>query len=226
MDASGFLVRVIFLAVPGIVSYMLFRKLAGKTKCEKWEEWCKIVLFSLIIYGSYSLLVRLFGYLEWGSGEIVFFKAILDENVAIELSEIIIASLIGVPVALIATAIQTYRLVNFLGRFIRVTRRPGDEDAWDYFHHLPDTPEYQWVYVRDHKTELVYYGRICAYSDSEKERELLMEDVDVYTNDKGIFLYKTVMLYMCRNKYDFTIEIPVTNQKSQEEAQDETKEPQ
>jgi hypothetical protein len=69
MTASGFLVRIIFLAVPGIVSYMLFRKLTGKTKCEKWEEWCKIVLFSLIIYGSYSLLVQLFGHFGWGKGK-------------------------------------------------------------------------------------------------------------------------------------------------------------
>ena len=224
MTASGFLVRVIFLAVPGIVSYMLFRKLAWKSKCEKWEEWCKIVLFSLIIYGSYSLLVCLFGFFGWGRGELVFFKAVLDEDVAIEWSEIIIASLIGVPVALIAAAIQTYRLVNFLGRLTRVTRRSGDEDVWDYFHHLPDTPEHDWVFVRDHKTGLVYFGWICAYSDSESERELLMRDVDVYTNDKVEFLYKTGMLYLCRDKYDLTIEIPVTNQKIQEEAQDETKE--
>lgn len=226
MDASGFLVRVIFLAVPGIVSYMLFRKLVGRSKGEKWEEWLKIVLFSLIIYGSYSLLARLFGHFGWGSGELVFFKAALDEDVAIEWSEIVIASLIGVPVALIATTIQTYRLVYFLGRHIRVTRRFGDKDVWDYFHSLPNTPEYEWVFVRDHKTELVYYGWICAYSESEKERELLMRDVDVYTNDKGTFLYKTRMLYLCRNRYDLTIEIPVIKQKSQEKVQDETKEPQ
>jgi len=226
MTANGFLVRVIFLAVPGIVSYMLFRKLAGRSKGEKWEEWCKIILFSLIIYGSYSLLVRLFGFFGWGKGELVFFKAALDENVAIEWSEIIIASLIGVPVALIATAIQTYRLVHSLGRLMRATRRFGDKDVWDYFHSLPNTPEHGWVFVRDHKTGLVYYGWICAYSESEKERELLIRNVDVYTNDKGKFLYKTGTLYLCRNRYDLTIEIPVIDQEIQEEVQDEAKEAQ
>ncbi len=207
MDANGFLVRVIFLAVPGIVSYMLFRKLAGKAKCEKWEEWCKIILFSLIIYGTYSLLVWLSGLSGWGSGELVFFKAALDNKVAIDWSEIIIASLIGVPVALIAVAIQTYRLVHSLGRLVRVTRKSGDEDVWDYFHNLPN----EWVFVRDHKTGLVYYGWIHTYSESEKERELLMEDVDVYADSNEDTSYQSVLyqmkkLFLCRDKRDLTIE--------------------
>lgn len=226
MTISGFLIRVIFLAVPGILSYMLFRKLAGRTKREKWEEWCQIVLFSLVIYATFSVVVWLYGLYVGCKAEPIFFKAVLDKNVAIEWSEIIIASLIGVPVAFIASAIHTYKLINLLGQRMRVTRRAGDEDVWDGFHNLPDTPEYQWVFVRDHKTELVYYGWICAYSDSEKERELLMRDVDVYTNDKGEFLYKTGMLYLCRDKYDLTIEARLTNEKSQEKVEDETKETQ
>jgi hypothetical protein len=61
MTVSGLLIRVIFLAVPGILSYMLFRKLTGRIKREKWEEWSQIVLFSLMIYGTYSVLVWLRG---------------------------------------------------------------------------------------------------------------------------------------------------------------------
>lgn len=226
MTISGFLMRVIFLAVPGIVSYMLFRKLAGKIKCEKWEEWCQVVLFSLIIYGTYSIFVWFFGLFGWSKGELAFFKAILDEKIAIAWSEIIIASLLGVPIAFIASAIHTYKLVNWIGRLIRVTRRFGDEDVWDHFHNLPDIPEYEWVIVRDHKTNLLYFGWIQAYSDSYKERELLMGDVDVYTNDEGEFLYKTGMLYLCRDKYDLTIEMCVTNENNQEKIQDEIKETQ
>lgn len=226
MTISGFLMRVIFLAVPGIVSYMLFRKLAGKTKCEKWEEWCQIVLFSLIIYGTYSIFVWFFGLLGCSKVELSFFKAILDEKVAIAWSEIIIASLLGVPIAFFASAIHTYKLVNRIGRLIWVTRRFGDEDVWDYFNNLPDIPEYEWVFVRDHKTGLVYFGWIYAYSDSEKDRELLMCDVDVYTNDKGEFLYKTGMLYLCRDRYDLTIEMRVTNENNQEKVQDKIKETQ
>lgn len=215
MTVSAFLVRVIFLAVPGIVSYMLFRKLAGKTKCEKWEEWCQVVLFSLIIYGTYSIFVWFFGLFGWIKGQPAFFKAILDENVAIEWSEIVIASLLGVPVAFIASAIHTYKLLNWIGRLVRVTRRFGDEDVWDYFHNLPDIPEYEWVIVRDHKTNLLYFGWIQAYSDSYKERELLMGNVSVCDNDSGEPMYEVERLYFCRNKYDITIEIPKTQDRKE-----------
>jgi hypothetical protein len=220
MAISGFLIRVIFLAVPGIVSYMLFRKLAGKTKCEKWEELCQVVLFSLIIYVTYSIFISFFGLFGWSKKELTFFKAIIDEKVTIEWSEIIIASLLGVPIAFIALAIHTYKLLNRIGRLIRVTKRFGDEDVWDYFNNLPDIPEYEWVFVRDHKTGLVYFGWIYAYSDSEKDRELLMCDVDVYTNDNGEFLYTTGMLYLCRDRYDLTIEMRVTSENNQEKVQD------
>jgi len=159
-----------------------------------------------------------------GRDELTFFKAIFDENVSIVWGEIIIACLLGIPVAFIASVIHTYKLINFFGRLIRVTRRFGDEDVWDFFHNLPEEVEHEWVFVRDHKTGLLYFGWIYAYSDSEKERELLMGDVDVYTNDEGEFLYKTEMLYLCRGRYELTIEIPMANEKSGETVQDKMKE--
>lgn len=215
MTISAFLMRVVFLAVPGIVSYMLFRKLAGKTKCEKWEEWCQVVLFSLIIYGTYGIFVWFFGFIGWSKGELAFCKAVLDENAAIVWREIIIASLLGIPVAFIASAIHTYKLLNWVGRRISVTRRFGDEDVWDYFHNLSDIPEYEWVIVRDHKVNLLYFGWIQAYSDSYKERELLMGDVSVCDNDSGEPIYEVERLYVCRNKYDITIEIPKTQDRKE-----------
>jgi len=70
-----------------------------------------------------------------------------------------------------------------------------------------------WVYVRDGKTDLTYYGYISAFSDSHQERELLLSDVDVYgTNDlNDMELYYSVdYLYIARNRDDLTIEIPAT----------------
>ncbi|MFX0201725.1 MAG: hypothetical protein ACFFCW_36895 [Candidatus Hodarchaeota archaeon] len=218
MSVSSLLIRIIFLAVPGILSYMLFRKLTGRIKREKWEECCQIILFSLMIYGTYSVLVWLYGLCMKSPIEVAFFKAVLDENVAIEWGEIVIVSLLAVPIAFVASAIHTYKLLNTLGRLIRVTRRFGDEDIWDYFHNLPDIPEYEWVLVRDHKINLLYFGWIEAYSESYKDRELLMGDVSVYDNDSGKPLYDVERLYFCRDKYDITIEIPKIDdeQKSKE----------
>jgi hypothetical protein len=222
MDISDFMIRVVFLALPGIVSYMLFRKLAGKSKCEKWEEFCLVLLFSLLIYGTYGLIVHF-----WGNPEsLTFFKAISDDKIPIKWSEIIIASLIGVPIAFISSALHTYKKINWFGRLVRVTRRFGDEDVWDYFHNLPDIPEYEWVFVRDHKTNLLYYGWIKAYSDSHEERELLMGNVSVFDNNSGELIYEVESMYFCRDRYDITIEIPknISIEESKETANENRKE--
>lgn len=217
MTISALLIRVVLLILPGILSWMLFRKLVGRTIRTKWEDLCEIVVFSVVIYSICVVIAKSLARSGWLDYSITFFETVLDETAVIAWYEILMASLVGIPVAFLASYVHTNKLINRFGRFLRVTRKFGDQDVWDFFHNLPDEPEYEWVYVRDHKTNLVYFGCIHAYSDSEKEREMLLGDVDVYTNDKGEFLYNTKMLYLCRARYDLTIEVPITDEESQKE---------
>ena len=76
---------------------------------------------------------------------------------------------------------------------------------WDYFH---NTPQIEWVFVRDHKMDLTYYGWIAVYSDSEKDRELILKDVQVFSAESEDLLYNIEVMYICRDKYDLTIEAP------------------
>ena len=208
MTISNLFIRLIVLILPGIISCMLFRKLVGRVIKTKWEEFCEIIVFSLTIYIVFAIVVKIFCCIGWLGYKVTFFDTLLDEKATIVWYEILVASLIALPVAFVASYIHSNKLINKFGRIMRVTRKFGDQDVWDFFHNLPEKPEYEWVYVRDHKTNLAYFGFIHAYSDSEKERELLMGDVDVYTNDKGEFLYKSKMLYLCRHRYEITIELP------------------
>ena len=73
-------------------------------------------------------------------------------------------------------------------------------------HNSPDTGS--WLYVRDHQEELVYYGWVEAYSESGDDRELLLSDVEIYTNETDEPLDSVPLLYVSRDAYDFTIEIP------------------
>ena len=78
---------------------------------------------------------------------------------------------------------------------------------WNY---LFNSSNVEWVFVRDHKTDLVYYGWIEVFSDSEKERELILKDVDVYSNTTDLQdpIYKIPLMYLSRDKHDLTIEVP------------------
>jgi hypothetical protein len=69
--------------------------------------------------------------------------------------------------------------------------------------------------VRDHGHALAYYGFARYYSDSDKERELVLEEVDVYNNDTGEKLYEMKAVYLSLNKGDVSVQIPVTTTKKE-----------
>ncbi len=73
--------------------------------------------------------------------------------------------------------------------------------------------------MRDHKLDLVYFGWIEVFSDSEKERELLLRDVKVYSNTTGEHLYDASVIYIARDRYDLTLEVPMVEQISSETTQ-------
>lgn len=51
MSLSSFLIRIIFLALPGIVGSILYRRLRGKSSLKDWEDVLEILLFSLSLFG-------------------------------------------------------------------------------------------------------------------------------------------------------------------------------
>jgi hypothetical protein len=101
-----------------------------------------------------------------------------------------------------------------VGKAIRATTRFGDEDVWDFVHRSPDVRG-GWVVVRDHKLNLYYYCWIQAFSDSGKERELLLRDVDVYDNASAEWRYKTPVMYLSRKQDELTIETSLDSEDGQ-----------
>lgn len=112
----------------------------------------------------------------------------------------------------ISSLVYKKKWLNRIGQALKVTNRFGEEDLWDYFNDGLD----KWVYVRDYKNNLTYRCRISNYSDYINDRELILEDVDVYDSATGKELYYVKVKYICLNKDDISIEISenVDNDKS------------
>ena len=170
MTLSSFLIRIIFLALPGIVGSILYRKLKGKDSLKDWEDVLEILLFSLLSYALYGLGIEILNAIGWTNSTITAFQALFNETIPIAWREVLIASGTGVLLAFFASALYTHKTINRIGRFLRVTRRFGDEDVWNYFNNIR---EVNWVFVRDHKLDLIYFGWISVYSDSEKKENCL-----------------------------------------------------
>lgn len=202
MSLSSFLMRIVFLVMPGILTSLLYRHIRGKTQRRDWEDYLEIFVFSLIDYGLYNLCALILSKLGLHL-EVTVFREFLVETEPVYGNRIIYAALIGIPVAIAAAYIDEYKLIHKFARYIKATRRFGDEDVWDYLNRSPDI---KWVYVRDHKHDLYYFGWIQAWSDPYKERELLLREVDVFKNSTAEHLYTTDVVYLSRARDDLTIE--------------------
>lgn len=219
MDLSEFLIRVVFLFTPGYTSRFIYRKIRGSVSRKDWEDYLEIAAFSLISYILAGFSLYLFRKVHWlndGKSPFLALRAIYDKNLSVDRTviwEIVLATVIAAIVAVIASYVEQYKLIHKLARWIKATKRYGDEDVWDYFN---QSPTVKWVYVRDHKYDLVYYGWIQAFSDPYKERELILRDVEVFRNSTFARLYRSDLIYLSRKSDELTIEIDlVFNYESQ-----------
>lgn len=154
MTLSNSLIRLLLLALPGIVGSLLYRKLKGRTATKKdWEDFLEIGIFSLLSYTTYYVLLLIFNFFASHNEAFTAYQALFDEKLPIAGHEVILTSLVGILLSFLGSFIHTHKLINKLGRHIKVTRKFGDEDVWDFFHNMPDV---EWVFVRDHKFDLVY----------------------------------------------------------------------
>ena len=233
MEISAFLVRLIFLLLPGVVWRMVFVQLTGGREKRDWEDFLKILFYSVIGYLSYWIIVKLIWIPLW------IFKSehalsltqvslngilqpFIDINKDLNFNHIFFATIISIPVAFVSAYFYSYKIVNKIGQKIKATKHYGDQDVWEF---LMNSSCIKQIVVRDHKLNLIYYGVLGLFSDdrTKNDRELLLYNVDVFANQlegndqqkdqqKSILLYDTPMLYICRNRADISIEIPVLNE--------------
>jgi hypothetical protein len=60
---------------------------------------------------------------------------------------------------------------------------------------------------RDFENKIVYSGWVISYSETEKLRELVLRDVEIFDFD-GQFLFGMPMVYLARSPENIHIEFP------------------
>lgn len=128
-------------------------------------------------------------------------------------SAILSASIASFFVALGAAAIDHYKLINALGRKIRISNKYGDENLYSYFLNATNITE---VYIRDKSKGLTYHGVIDSFSETDEFKEIVLRDVHVYNYEDSSTLYDVDKLYISRCSNDITIESPYLNEENNE----------
>ena len=206
MNLDGFAIRTAFLVLPGLLASQLLRKFRGKTDKKAWEDFTEIIFTSLISYVLLAIFMA-FSIEDWSLSfewpALSSIDGFLDESKPIKYGEIVWATLIAVVLACMYSYFCGKRTFFRILNFFKITNRYGNEDVWSYFHSAKENP---WLFIRDHKRNLIYYGYVKAFSETNHCRELLINDVSVH-DSKGTKLYDTPQMYLSRDHHDLTLEL-------------------
>jgi len=126
----------------------------------------------------------------------ITFISIIDRKNGIDIFEVFYATAISIPLAIIISYIETKKYLNNIARYAKISARFSEPDVWGYVLNSETLNYIEWVTLRDKKNNLIYQGKVRAFSDSFKEAEILLEDVLVFNNDTGEKLYHVDALYL------------------------------
>ena len=119
---------------------------------------------------------------------------------SLSVAGIISATIAAIVLTFIAVFVWDQNLLFRFTNFLNLSHRADNSPVWDYmFDRQP------WIIVRDYVTGNTYYGKVIKYSDGNEARELLLEEVSVWSKADGE--YKMEEVYLSRLPSEFSIEI-------------------
>jgi hypothetical protein len=168
-------------------------------------------ILGILTYFALQLFLLAAGYVASVCSREVFvpryltiWDSLTNQRSPIQFNEIVYSSLTSLVVAFLAAKIINDKLLIKLGHQTRVTKKFGDDSVWSYFLNS-DTIE--WVWIRYPGDNLVYAGWVQSFSDTEKVREIVLEDVKVYRNSDSEFLYELPAAYLAAEPSRMIIEL-------------------
>lgn len=228
MNTLVLTLALIFL--PGIIWARLDARYARQVKPTQSEFVVNVFVFGLVAY-----LATYVAYLLPFVARIAAFDlvtiALDDDEVAQALGksvvdDILAASAMALVLAPAWLAVQRYKLVVRFLQLIKVTKRYGDEDVWDYLL-SSDDPRAFYVNVRDDQTGQTFCGYVDQFSEAPGLRELVLSQVEAYHTTTGDRTIQVARMYLARDPKGMTLEFPAessdikkTHSKSTEDERD------
>lgn len=209
MNITEFTFRILIIFFPGIIAYFITNALTIHRKGETYHFLIiRSFVLGLLSYVILYFLNLLYGIIASYFGvdhefAIQIFTVSLGGKPSVSYTEIIWATLLAIPMSFVLALAQNKKWLNRVAKRMKVTQKMGDIDLWNF---VLESPETEWIVVRDIKYNLAYQGRIQGFSGTFNENELFLRDVLVLQNDTGENLYEVDALYLSRDPKDLTIE--------------------
>lgn len=204
MKPELIVVQIAIIFLPGLIWASLDSRYAQKSKPSEFEFTLRAFLFGLTTYGLTFTIYAACGWtfeladLSSAAATGKFTPAIFKEVVS--------AVFVGTFLAVLWLYASNYKWDTRFLQKIGATKRYGDEDVWDFtFNSSIAAVEY--VHFRDFENKIVYSGWVQEFSETEKLRELVLRDAEIYDFD-GNKLFDTPLIYLARAPENLHIEFP------------------
>lgn len=216
MDISALTIKLIILLVPGILAAKIYQRLTVRHK----ERSDFMFVLIAIMFGvfSYSLLQLIEVLLICFSNvlspsckrEVKVLEAFDDisDSTKIPWLEVLLGSLLSILIAFFSVKVDHYKWLNWIAVKLRISNKYGDENLYSRWLNDKDI---DWVYVRDYKNDLLYWGCVCSFSETEEFKELVLKEVSVFSNAEAKKMYKVDQIYLCLPKDEVKIEKAIDN---------------
>jgi hypothetical protein len=218
MQFDAFIFKLLLLSIPGFITYIIFRKIAVYRRSTKnqfgYAEIFIVIICSLVSCTVYDLAVMVINTILKTNYSTTIMKLFnIDKSEIYNAKEMLFLCLIAIGLGFLFSFFETRKIINKIAMLLKVSKYYGDDDIWTLFCANKNT---QWLYIRDHKLNLIYFGNLEYYSDPGEDRELLLTDVQVFSED-GEYCYNSPRIYICRQSDDITLEIPLNNKENKDE---------
>lgn len=199
------------ISFPGLIATIICDKLL--VHAERWTIF-KYGIYTFVFgVGSYVALQCLTWIISFGCVHLPFLSAdatlglwnTLSSGKDLRFSEVAWATGISPIIALAAVYCANKKLLVRAAQHLGISNKYGDENLFSYFLNSPDV---QWIYVRDPAAGFSYRGLVRSFSETKEVQELTLTDVTVYSYEESEALYQLNSIYLSKPLGTFVIESP------------------
>jgi hypothetical protein len=204
MKIELILLQFAIIFLPGLIWTGLDSQYARKSKPSEFEYVLRVFLFGMT---SYAVTFLVYASLGWSFDSANLSGAASTGHFTPSIVKEVLSALgVGSILAILWLYASNYKWVTRFLQYIGATKTYGDEDVWDFtFNSSVAAVEY--VHFRDFANQIVYAGWVREFSETDKLRELVLRDAEIYDFD-GNKLFDTPLIYLARDPENLHIEFP------------------
>jgi hypothetical protein len=207
MSISDVLLKLLIVFIPGAIGIILYKYINNyrHDKSDFWEIYF-VIIYSFLSYGLYDGIVGVINHCFHQKIKYIFINLVYSNIQSVSLWGIFWASIISLILCILFSGLnKSVKLFAILQK-LNISQRYSNNEVWqDLIEQIVDN----YVYVRDFKHELTYFGKVDEASEPYDDREIYLSDVTIYPFNNSEPLYSLKGVYLSfKDKDSYTIELP------------------